>query len=182
MQFANWGLFFWLPTFLARPVDQGGAGMGIVGSLPWIIPVQLGAYFGYLTFGFIADRIGRRQAFVLYTVAAAVLVPIYGQMARSPLVLLALGPLIGYFGYGYFSMFGGFVAELFPAAVRATGQGTTYNIGRMAGAVAPFTIGVIATQPGVGIGLALSVTSAFFLLAAALVFTLPDRSGQALDA
>jgi MFS family permease len=181
VQFANWGLFFWLPTFLARPVDQGGAGMGIVGSLPWIIPVQLGAYFGYLTFGFIADRIGRRQAFVLYTVAAAVLVPIYGQMARSPMVLLALGPFIGYFGYGYFSMFGGFVAELFPAAVRATGQGTTYNIGRMAGAVAPFTIGVIATRPGVGIGLALSITSAFFLLAAALVFTLPDRSGQALD-
>jgi MFS family permease len=182
VQFANWGLFFWLPTFLARPVAQGGAGMGIVGSLPWIIPVQLGAYFGYLTFGFIADRIGRRQAFVIYTVAAAVLVPIYGQMARSPLILLALGPLIGYFGYGYFSMFGGFVAELFPAAVRATGQGTTYNIGRMAGAVAPFTIGVLATQPGVGIGLALSITSAFFLLAAALVFTLPDRSGQALDA
>ena len=181
IQFANWGLFFWLPTFLARPVAQGGAGMGIVGSLPWIIPVQLGAYFGYLTFGFIADRIGRRKAFVVYTVAAAVLVPIYGQMARSPLVLLALGPLIGYFGYGYFSMFGGFVAELFPAAVRATGQGTTYNIGRMAGAIAPYTIGVIATQPGIGIGLALSVTSAFFLLSAALVFTLPDRSGQALE-
>ena len=182
VQFANWGLFFWLPTFLARPVAQGGAGMGIVGSLPWIIPVQLGAYFGYLTFGFIADRIGRRQAFVLYTVAAAVLVPIYGQMARSPLILLALGPLIGYFGYGYFSMFGGFVAELYPASVRATGQGTSYNIGRMAGAIAPYTIRLIATLPGIGIGLALSVTSAFFLLAAALVFTLPDRSGEALDA
>jgi MFS family permease len=181
VQFANWGLFFWLPTFLARPIAQGGAGMGVVGSLPWIIPVQLGAYAGYLTFGFIADRIGRRQAFVLYMVSAAVLVPLYGQMARSPFVLLALGPLIGYFGYGYFSMFGGFVAELYPAAVRATGQGTSYNIGRMAGAIAPFTIGLIATLPGIGIGLALSVTSAFFLLAAALVFTLPNRSGQALD-
>jgi MFS family permease len=181
VQFANWGLFFWLPTFLARPIAQGGAGMGVVGSLPWIIPVQLGAYAGYLTFGFIADWIGRRRAFVLYMLAAAVLVPIYGQMARSPVVLLALGPLLGYFGYGYFSMFGGFVAELYPAAVRATGQGTSYNIGRMAGAVAPLTIGVIATLPGIGIGLALSVTSAFFLLAAALVFTLPDRSGQELD-
>jgi MFS family permease len=181
VQFANWGLFFWLPAFLARPVAQGGAGMGIVGSLPWIIPVQLGAYFGYLTFGWIADRLGRRQAFVFYMIAAAILVPIYGQMARSPLVLLALGPLIGYFGYGYFSMFGSFVAELYPAAVRATGQGTSYNIGRMAGAVAPYTIGVIATRPGVGIGLALSITSAFFLLAAGLVFTLPNRSGEALD-
>ena len=124
----------------------------------------------------------RRQAFVLYMISAAVLVTNYGQMARSPMILLLLGPLLGYFGYGYFSMFGGFVAELYPAAVRATGQGTSYNIGRMAGAIAPFTIGVIATLPGIGIGLALSVTSAFFRLAAALVFTLPNRSGQALDA
>ena len=176
-----WGIFFWLPAFLSRPVEQGGAGMGVVGSLGWLIPVQIGAYLGYLTFGFIADRLGRRPTFVLFMVGAAILVPVYGQMARSPLVLMLLGPVLGYFGHGYFSMFGSFVAELFPAAVRATGQGTTYNIGRMAGAAAPYTIGRLATLPGVGIGLALASTSAFFLLAAALLFTLPDRSGQELD-
>ena len=181
-QFAYWGVFFWLPAFLARPIDQGGAGMGVVGSLGWIIPVQIGAYFGYLTFGFIADRIGRRQAFVLFMVAAATLVLIYGRMARSPMVLLVPGPVLGYFGHGYFSMFGSFVAELFPTAVRATGQGTSYNIGRMAGAIAPYTIGAIATLPGIGIGLALGTTSAFFLLAAGLIFTLPNRSGEELEA
>jgi MFS family permease len=156
--------------------------MGVVGSLGWLIPVQIGAYLGYLTFGFIADRLGRRRTFILFMLGAATLVPIYGQMARSPLVLMLLGPVLGYFGHGYFSMFGSFVAELFPAAVRATGQGTSYNIGRMAGAVAPFTIGALATLPGIGIGLALASTSAFFLLAAGLIFTLPDRSGQELDA
>lgn len=181
-QFAYWGVFFWLPAFLARPLDQGGAGMSVVSSLNWIIAVQVGAYLGYLTFGFIADVLGRRNTFILFMVVAAVLVPAYGQMARNPLALLLLGPVVGYFGSGHFSMFGGFVAELFPAEVRATGQGTSYNIGRMAGAVAPYTIGALATLPGIGIGLALSLTSAFFLLAAALTFTLPDRSGQALDA
>jgi hypothetical protein len=95
---------------------------------------------------------------------------------------MLLGPVLGYFGHGYFSMFGSLVAELFPAAVRATGQGTSYNIGRMAGAAAPYTIGAVATLPGIGIGLALATTSAFFVLAALLVFTLPDRSGQELDA
>ena len=182
VQFANWGVFFWLPAFLARPIEQGGAGMGIVTSLWWLIPVQLGAYVGYLTFGFIADLIGRRPAFVLYMVAASIVVPVYGQMAGNATMLLLLGPLVGYFGYGYFSMFGGFVAELYPAAVRATGQGTSYNIGRMAGAIAPYTIGAVATQFNIGIGVALSITSAFFLLAAVLIFTLPDRSGQALEA
>jgi MFS family permease len=181
VQFAYWGIFFWLPAFLARPVAQGGAGMGVVGSLGWIIPVQIGAYFGYLTFGFIADRLGRRQTFILFMLVAALLVPIYGQMARSPVVLMLLGPVLGYFGHGYFSMFGSFVAELFPTAVRATGQGTSYNIGRMAGAVAPYTIGAVATLPGIGIGLAMATTSAFFLLGAVLIFTLPDRSGQELE-
>ena len=182
VQFAYWGIFFWLPAFLARPVEQGGAGMGEVGSLAWIIPVQIGAYLGYLTFGVIADRLGRRRTFIMFMVCAALLVPIYGQMARSPITLMVLGPVLGYFGHGYFSMFGSFIAELFPTAIRATAQGTSYNIGRMAGAVAPFTIGAIATLPGIGIGLALGVTSAFFLLAAVLIFTLPDRSGQALEA
>ena len=182
VQFAYWGIFFWLPAFLARPIAQGGAGMGVVGSLGWIVPVQIGAYFGYLTFGFIADRLGRRRTFILFMLAAAALVPIYGQMARSPVTLMVLGPVLGYFGHGYFSIFGSLVAEQFPAAVRATGQGTTYNIGRMAGAIAPYTIGAIATLPGIGIGLALGVTSAFFLLGAGLIFTLPDRSGQALEA
>ena len=181
VQFAYWGLFFWLPPFLARPIAQGGAGMGVVGSLQWIVFMQVGAYLGYLTFGFIADLLGRRRTFILFMLCAAAIVPLYGQMARSPWILLALSPLLGYFGHGYFSMFGGFVAELFPAAVRATGQGTSYNAGRMAGAIAPYTIGVVATLPGIGIGLALGVTSAFFLLAALLVFTLPDRSGQALE-
>ncbi|HLG54892.1 MAG TPA: MFS transporter [Vicinamibacterales bacterium] len=181
-QFAYWGVFFWLPSFLARPIDQGGAGMGVVNSFGWILAVQVGAYLGYLSFGFIADQLGRRNTFILFMVAAATLVPIYGQMARNPLALLLLGPVLGYFGSGHFSMFGGFVAELFPTAVRATGQGTSYNIGRMAGAIAPYTIGALATLPGIGIGLALSLTSAFFLLAAILTFTLPDRSGQALEA
>jgi MFS family permease len=182
VQFAYWGIFFWLPAFLARPVSQGGAGMGVVGSLAWIIPVQIGAYLGYLTFGFIADRLGRRRTFILFMVAAALLVPIYGQMARNPTILMLLGPVLGYFGHGYFSMFGSFIAELYPTAIRATAQGTSYNIGRMAGAVAPYTIGAVATLPGIGIGLALGVTSAFFLLGAGLIFTLPDRSGQELEA
>jgi MFS family permease len=180
VQFANWGLFFWLPGFLATPIERGGAGMSIVRSAGWIIPVQIGAYLGYLSFGFIADRFGRRRTFIAYLITAAVLVPLYGQMARSPLVLMLLGPILGFVGYGYFSMFGSFLAELFPTTVRATGQGLTYNLGRGLGALAPYTIGFIATLPNVGIGSALALTSAFFLAGSALILLFPDTSRQAL--
>lgn len=182
VQFAYWGLFFWLPGFLATPIERGGAGMTLVRSIGWIIPMQIGAYLGYLSFGFLADRFGRRRTCASFLVAAAVLVPLYGSLVRTPLALMAIGPVLGFVGHGYFSMFGSFLAELFPTAVRATGQGLTYNAGRGLGALAPFTIGALATVPGIGIGSALAVTSAFFLLGAALLYTLPDTSGQVLDA
>jgi MFS family permease len=181
VQFAYWGIFFWLPGFLARPVADGGAGMGVVRSLGWIIPVQIGAYFGYLTSGFLADRVGRRRAFILFMLAAAALIVAYGQLAAHPWWLLALSPVLGYVGHGYFSMFGSFIAELFPTSVRATGQGLAYNAGRLAGALAPFVIGALADTPRLGIGLAIGSTSAFFLAAAGLVMMLPDRSGRALE-
>jgi hypothetical protein len=95
--------------------------------------------------------------------------------------LLALGPFLGFVGHGYFSLFGALLAELFPTAVRASGQGFTYNVGRALSAAAPYTIGLVAKQPGVGIGLALALTSAFFLLGAALILALPDTSGKHLE-
>jgi putative sialic acid transporter len=171
VMFAYWGLFTWLPAFLASPVEQGGAGMSILKSMGWIIPMQLGAFCGYLSFGFIADKIGRRLAFILYLLAAAIIVPIYGQMGRNPTVLMILGPVLGFVGHGYFSLFGVMLAELYPTSVRATGQGFTYNSGRALSALAPFVIGTLAAT--YGIGSALALTSAFFVLGAILVMIVP---------
>jgi putative sialic acid transporter len=182
IQFGYWGLFFWLPTFLASPIEQGGAGLSVVRSMGWIISMQIGAYAGYLAFGFVADWIGRRRAFVLFLVATAALVPLYAQLARTPSALMLLSPVLGFFGHGYFGVFGAFLAELFPTAVRATGQGLTYNTGRGLGAAAPLVIGIVATIPQFGIGSALALTSAFFLVGAMLMLVIPDYSGKPLQA
>jgi MFS family permease len=172
--YAYWGLFFWMPTFLAED-----AGLSLTNSLGWIVPTQIGAFFGYLSFGFLAERFGRRPTFIAFVLSAAVLVPIYGHMARDVTVLFVLSPLLGFVGHGYFSVFGAMLAELFPTEVRATGQGMTYNCGRVAGALGPYTIGALGTK--VGIGPALAVTSIFFLLGAVLIFFLPDTSRQELS-
>jgi len=177
--FAYWGLFTWLPGFLSKPIAQGGAGMSLVKTSGWIIPMQIGAFFGYLSFGFIADRFGRKPAFIFYLVIAAILVPLYGQMARSENVLMLLGPFIGFFGSGYFSLFGAMLAELFPTHVRATGQGFAYNAGRAFSALAPFVIGGLADV--YGIGSALALTSAFFLTGAMMILLLPETRGATLE-
>jgi MFS family permease len=176
--FAYWGLFTWIPAYLASPVESGGAGMSIVRSSGWIVPMQVGAFLGYVLFGVLADRFGRRPVFITFVLGAAALVPVYGRMALHPAVLMALGPLVGFFGHGYFSLFGAMLAELFPSSIRGAAQGLCYNLGRAASALAPFIIGALADRHGIGSALAL--TSAFFLAAGGLIMLLPETRGEEL--
>ncbi|MGH9665567.1 MAG: MFS transporter [Bryobacteraceae bacterium] len=181
--FGYWGLFTWLPGFLSAPGAGGGAGMSVVRTSAWIFVMQIGAFFGYLTFGWMSDRFGRRPSFAFYVIVAAVLTPIYGLIPgwtdNAGVWLLALGPLIGFFGTGYFSLFGTLLAELYPTELRGAGQGFTYNFGRGLSALAPYAVGALADRTGLGAALALN--SAFFLLGAILVFALPETRDTRLE-
>jgi len=176
--FAWWGLFTWIPSYLKLPAAQGGAGLTVVGSSIWIIVLTIGQWFGYVTFGFVADALGRKRAYLVYLLVAAVLVPVYGS-TRNPTALLVLGPFLAFFGTGYFSGFGAISAELFPTRIRATAQGLTYNIGRLASAVAPFAVGELAGT--YGLGMAFNLTAIAFLFSAALAAFLPETRGKALE-
>ena len=175
---AYWGVTSWLPAFLATPVEQGGAGLTVTKSAAWLIVLQVGAFFGYVSFGWIADRIGRRPAFTLFMIAATAVVPVFALGARSALTLLTIGPLVGYFAHGYFSLFGAMLAELFPTRIRATAQGFCYNAGRLVSAAAPWAIGAAATKHG--LGFAIAVDAVFFALGGALIWLLPETRGTEL--
>ena len=175
--FAWWGLFTWIPSFLARPLEQGGAGLSLVRSSTWIVVMQIGMWCGYVSFGIIADAIGRRKTYVGYLIVAAVLVPIYA-MTRDVRWLLVLGPFLAFFGTGYFSGFGAVSAELFPTPLRATAQGLTYNAGRALSALAPIIVGALATR--IGLSSAFLVTSVAFVVAAVLWIWIPETKGRAL--
>jgi MFS family permease len=177
--FAYWGLFTWIPAYLASPLGSGGAGMGVTGSFASIASMQVGALLGYLSFGALADRFGRRPVFQIFVGGAALLVLPYAFAARHELLLLGLGALLGFFGHGYFSLFGAMLAELFPSGIRATAQGICYNAGRALSALAPATIGALTDRWGHGT--ALATTAAFFLAGGILITFLPETRGKELQ-
>ena len=95
-------------------VDQGGAGLSIpnpwAGSLPWSLELS----WGYLSFGHPADRFGRRRDLrVFCPVRRGAGHHLCARpLKRRPLFILS--PFVGFFGHGYFSVFGAMLSELFP--------------------------------------------------------------------
>jgi MFS family permease len=173
-----WGLFTWIPAYFSLPVSQGGRGLSVATTYGWLLIIGVGQWLGYVLFGFAADVFGRRRTYFTYLLVAAILTPIYGVI-HSALWLLALGPLVAFFGTGFFSGFSAITSELFPTEIRATAMGLSYNVGRGISAVAPFAVGAVAIQ--IGLGHAFFMLGGAFLIAALLTLALPETKGKELE-
>ena len=175
--FGWWGLFTWIPSYLALPVARGGRGLTLAASAEWIAVMQAGMWLGYVSFGFISDRLGARWTYVGYLLVAALAVPLYAD-AGSSTALLLLGPVLAFFGTGHFTGFGVIAAGLFPARFRASAMGLTYNFGRGLSAAAPWVLGALAARWS--FAAAFWSSAAGFVLAALLAVALPASGGGRL--
>lgn len=176
--FAYWGLFTWLPSYLALPADKGGRGLPLGPSSSWMLLMQFGAWFGYVTFGYLADKFGDRRTYMAYLMISGALALGFG-LTTDPRVSTLLSPLLGFFCTGCFSGFAIISAGLFPTSVRGTAMGFTYNLGRIASAVAPFTIGRLSETHGLSV--AFWLTGGAYMLAALIALGVPDTTGKALE-
>jgi len=177
--FSWWGLFTWIPPYLSLPVAQGGRGFGVMGATTLLLTLNLlGMFPGYISFGWVADRIGRRGAFILYLGAAGLLVPFYA-MARNSGVILVLGTVVAFFGTGFFSGSGIIGSEIFPTAIRARALGLTYSGARTLSAISPFVIGHFGETRG--LEWAFFLCAAGFFLAALVATQLPETLGKQLE-
>ncbi|MGA9527280.1 MAG: MFS transporter [Terriglobales bacterium] len=177
--FGWWGLFQWIPAYLSLPIARGGRGFGVMGTTSLLVVLNLfGMFPGYLSFGWAADILGRRRAFMVYLLVAAILIPLYA-MARSPAALLVLGTVVAFFATGWFSGCGVIGSEIYPTSLRARALGFTYTGARAMSSVAPFVIGRVGDMRG--------LTSAFylcagaFLLASGIATQLPETKGRSLE-
>ena len=151
----------------------------MVGSAGYLFVVIAGAFLGYLSAGFVHDRLGRRKTFTLFAALAGVsLVAYFLVPSGSNTTLLIIGFPLGFFASGCFSGFGSYLSELYPTRARGTGAGFCYNVGRAFGALFPGIIGFLAAAIGLGGAVAFGVFG--YVLAIGALRFLPETHGKEL--
>ncbi len=106
-----------------------------------------GAFLGMLTFAFMAQRIGRRPAFLISFIGAFFATNLYFRMFQGVDQLWMSG-VMGFFQLALFAGFAIYLPELFPTRLRSTGTSFCYNVGRFLAATGPFTLGVLQQNLG----------------------------------
>jgi sugar phosphate permease len=106
---------------------------------------------------------------------------VYTLVPISNHAMLVLGFPLGFFPSGAFSPMGSFFSELFPTAVRGSGQGFSYNLGRGLGALFPSLVGLCSSHMPLGRAIAVFAGGAYLLMALG-VLMLPETSGRELSA
>jgi MFS family permease len=172
-----WFTYSWLPGYLHQERQ-----FSMVKSALWILVTQAGGFLGYFTFGFVADSLGRRPAYSIYSVVMAVglvmITLLWDLIAAQPAFVLVFMFLVG-FGTGMFGGYGPLFAELFPTNIRNTAMGSAFNLARGVQFFTPVAIAVIAQSYGLSGGI--FVAALFALLTGAWIWTFPETKGRTLE-
>ncbi len=174
---AYWFTYSWLPGYLQQERQ-----FSMVKSAIWVLVTQAGGFLGYFTFGFVADSLGRRPAYSIYSVVMAsglaMITLLWDLIAAQPAVILIFMFLVG-FGTGMFGGYGPLFAELFPTGIRNTAMGSAFNLARGVQFFTPVAIAVIAQSYGLAGGI--FVAALFALLTGAWIWTFPETKGRPLE-
>lgn len=150
------GVSTWLPQIMRN------AGYGLGSSVSFLLAYSIGAMLGTVIASMIGQRIGVKPlvVFGFSTAAIALMLMTFNPPTALMMLLVAL---TGFGGMGTQNQINDYIAQFYPASIRATGLGWALAIGRL-GAIAGPTYGalIIATGTGVaGAAIAFAVPAVF---------------------
>jgi MFS family permease len=179
--FGLWGATNWTPTLVGSlPEFKGMDAAALASYVSYAtILLNLGALIGYLGFGPVAERFGRRTAFAVCCVGSLVFLPLTFLTPHSYRHVLVLLPFLGLFNNGIFSGFPIYLPELYPTRLRATGAGFCFNAGRVLASSGPFLTGFLVRELG-SFGRAASAIALIYLVGLLLLPFAPETRGKPL--
>lgn len=168
---AIWTTVIWLPTIMTQMLGNDGVkGADAIpfvsrGTMLW----GIGGIFGYASFGFIADAVGRRWAIVFYNLGTLALgYTLYLGLSDYALYPYLL-PIYGFFVLGVFSGHAVYLPELFPTHMRAAAVSFCNGIGRIVTSTGPLITGLLVSYFG-GFTQGAAIMTSFALLSVLAMF------------
>jgi MFS family permease len=179
--FGLWGATNWAPTLIRELPDlKGSDAATLSASVSYaIMALNGGAVLGYLAFGPLADRFGRRAVFAFMCLGSLVMLPVTYLLPTTYAGVLMLLPLLGFFNNGIFSGFPIYLPELYPTRLRATGAGFCFNAGRALASTSPFLTGWLVMELGT-FGRAASTVAAIYVVGLVVLIFAPETKGKPL--
>ncbi|MEP6957658.1 MAG: MFS transporter [Nitrospirota bacterium] len=179
--FGLWGATNWAPTLIRELPDlKGSDAATLSASVSYaIMALNGGAVLGYLAFGPLADRFGRRAVFAFMCLGSLVMLPVTYLLPTTYAGVLMLLPLLGFFNNGIFSGFPIYLPELYPTRLRATGAGFCFNAGRALASTSPFLTGWLVMELGT-FGRAASMVAAIYVVGLGVLIFAPETKGKPL--
>ena len=174
---AYWYTYSWLPTYLEQE-----RGLALLSTTFGIIVIQCGDFLGYTSFGFVAEKLGRRPAFTIYSfimgISISMITLCWNQISAVHDLIYVFMFLTG-FGTGFFGGFGALFSELFPTKIRNTGVGTVFNLARGAQFITPVIITLVATYYDLSYGIA--IAAIFAILVGIWIWVFPETKGTSIN-
>ena len=179
--FGLWGSTNWAPTLVRELPDlQGTDPATLTQYVSYaIMALNAGAIVGYLGFGPLADRFGRRPVFAFMCLGSLIMLPVTYLAPSTYAGVLMLLPVLGYFNNGIFSGFPIYLPELYPTRLRATGAGFCFNAGRILASASPFLTGWLVSTLGT-FGRAASTVALIYLVGLVVLLFAPETRGKPL--
>jgi MFS family permease len=174
-----WGISTWVPGYVSSIAAQSGGNAASWASGAGMI-YNVGAIAGYIAFGFLADRYGRKPATILYFAASLVLTPVLFLWTHDLRLVVVVLIINGFFTLGQYTWMPVWLPELYPTHLRATGAAFVFNAARFVAFLGPLLAGAIISAFG-GYGMAATVVGLIYILGLVVAPFCPETRGTSLD-